>query len=99
MPLDAPLSMLQCTRNGELVVGAEGGVLAVRRLHDLQLLHRYEVGARGADGAPARVSAFALSGENHHAFAATDGGGMVIYVNPLVNVAELERLASELLNL
>ena len=99
VPLDAPLSMLQCTRNGELVVGAEGGVLAVRRLHDLQLLHRYEVGARGADGAPARVSAFALSGENHHAFAATDGGGMVIYVNPLVNVAELERLASELLNL
>ena len=33
------------------------------------------------------------------AVAATDGGGMVIYVNPLVNVAELERLASELLNL
>ena len=45
------------------------------------------------------MSAFTLSGENHHAFAATDGGGMVIYVNPLVNVAELERLASELLNL
>ena len=99
VPPDAPLNAAG-TRNGELVVGAEGGVPAVRRLHDLQLLHRYEeVGARGADGAPARVSAFALSGENHHAFAATDGGGMVIYVNPLVNVAELERLASELLNL
>tara|TARA_B100000780_G_scaffold159444_1_gene111435 strand:+ start:86 stop:424 length:339 start_codon:yes stop_codon:yes gene_type:complete len=78
---------------------------------ELRLLHRFEVGGTGGvgfrgggsggsggDGA-SRVTAFSLSAENHHAFAADSRGGLLIFANPLVNIQVLERLAGELLNL
>eukprot|EP00964_Phaeocystis_antarctica_P119484 scaffold83198_cov42-Phaeocystis_antarctica.AAC.1 len=55
-------------------------------------------GGSGGDGA-SRVTAFSLSAENHHAFAADSRGGLLIFANPLVNIQVLERLAGELLNL
>ena len=81
---------------------------------ELRLLHRFEVGGAGGargrgggsggdsgdggDGASI-VTAFSLSAENHHAFAADSRGGLLIFANPLVNIQVLERLAGELLNL
>ena len=77
---------------------------------ELRLLHRFEVGAggtgdrgsrgggSGGEGA-SRVTAFSLSAENHHAFAADSRGGLLIFANPLVNIQVIERLAGELLNL
>jgi len=86
------------TIDGELALLSEGSALAVRRISDLQLLHRYDLEAGGvASGAPLR--AFSLSAENHHAFAGTADGGLTIYANPVVGIQVLERLASELLNL
>lgn len=86
------------TIDGELALLSEGSALAVRRISDLQLLHRYDLEAGGAaSGAPLR--AFSLSAENHHAFAGTADGGLTIYANPVVGSQVLERLASELLNL
>ena len=112
--LGAPLSRMCCTRDGTMVVASEGGVISLRRLQpDLALLHRFEVvggdggggsgsgrgGGGGSRSNATRVTAFSMSDENHHAFAADDDGCLHIYANPLVNIQVLERLAGELLNL
>ena len=81
---------------------------------ELRLLHRFEVGGgagaaggrgagagggRGGGSGGSHVTAFSLSAENHHAFAADSRGGLLIFANPLVNIQVFERLASELLSL
>ena len=37
--------------------------------------------------------------DNHHAFVATDQGGVLIYANPILNIILLEKIAGDLLNL
>ena len=110
--LEAPLCRMSCTRDGTMVAASEGGAISLRQMHpdsgasELRLLHRFDVGAAGGDcggrdggsSAP-HVTAFSLSAENHHAFAADSRGGLLIFANPLVNIQVLERLAGELLNL
>ena len=73
---------------------------AVRRLHDLHLLHSYKEEAPGGGTAiTPRVSALSLCAENHHTFVGTEDGGLSILANPMVNLQVLEAIAGELLNL
>ena len=96
--LDGPVGRVVCTRDGEIAVASQGSAVTVRRLHDLKLLHRYDVGGEAASGA-AEVCALSLCGESHHAFVATEDGGLRIFANPIVNIQVLEQIAGELLNL
>ena len=90
--LGAPLGQLVCTRDGEMVVASEGAAVTVRRMHDLQEMHAYSE-------PPVAVSALSLCAQNHHAFVATEDGGLCVLANPIVNIQVLEAIAGELLNL
>ena len=64
---------------GENVVCSEGGVIVVRRLDSLALVHGYRVQDTQGVASASSVSAFSLCPLNHHAFVATDDGGVLIY--------------------
>ena len=62
-----------------------GAAVSVRRVHDLEPLHSYDFEGEAARPPP-RVCALSLCSENHHAFVATDDGGLRILANPIVNI-------------
>ena len=95
--LGAPLGRVIATRDGSAIVASGGAAVTVRRLHDLELLHAYEI--HGGAAAAAGICALSLCSENHHAFVGTEDGGFRILANPIVNIAVLEQIAGELLNL
>ena len=81
------------------MVCSEGNAIVVRRLESLDLVHTYRVQDSPGVSAASIVSAFSLCPLNHHAFVATDDGGVLIYANPILNIILLEIIAGELLNL
>ena len=93
-----PLHAVIATRDGSAIVASAGAAVSVRRVHDLEPLHSYDFDGEAARPPP-RVCALSLCSENHHAFVATDDGGLRILANPIVNIQVLEQIAGELLNL
>lgn len=86
-----------CT--GENAVCSQGNELVVRRMEDLQPIQVFRVQDTPNVHPMSTVSAFSLCPLNHHAFVASDDGGVIIYANPILQIMLLENIALELFNL
>ena len=112
--LESYISHVICTRDGEVALSSEDGIVTARSMHDLHVLHSYN-DATLTSGAPVAasampeagkpsaagpcVTALSLCAENHHTFVGTSTGSLWILANPIVNIQVLEQIAGELLNL
>ncbi|KAL1507045.1 hypothetical protein AB1Y20_007907 [Prymnesium parvum] len=100
MPIqNSSISQIVCTLDGENVVCSQDGAIVVRLIESLEPVHQYHMqDTEGVDPA-CSVSAFSLCPLNHHAFVASEDGGVLIYANPILQIILLENIALELLNL